>query len=333
VGAVSLIRLVDGVIICGLLGVWALGLGGRRLRLSGLAAFGISAFLVSALNLGYNARLTGSPLSFPLEAYYEEYYGPKTNAMGFGPERGLGWPLDAFPGHSPLEAGLNAALNSFYLNIELFGWASGSIIFAVLALLGRRLKGSDALMAAAIGAVALMLSLYWFNGGPDFGARYWFLMIVPLAALTARGIYLLEEKIWAGAHRVRGEGLSLIILCLCVLTLVNFLPWRAIDKYYHYLGMRPDVRQLAEEYRLGESLVLVQGNLSPDYQSAWVYNPLDPQAAQPVYAWDASPQVRQQILSAYSHRQIWVLEGPAITGSGYRFTAGPLPASAFTERP
>ena len=102
-------------------GLWALGVGGCRLSVRALAGFVLGVVVVGAAVLPYNRQITGNAAVFPLTAYYDEYYGPRTNAFGFGPDRGLGWPIDAFPGHSPLEALLNAALNLFSMNVELLG--------------------------------------------------------------------------------------------------------------------------------------------------------------------------------------------------------------------
>ncbi|MBI1788129.1 MAG: glycosyltransferase family 39 protein, partial [Acidobacteria bacterium] len=107
-GVGSLIRPLDGLIAGAIVGLWALGLGARRLTLPSLAAFAAGAALVGAAVLPYNRLLTGDPLKAPIMAYTDKYYGPKTNALGFGPERGLGWPLDPYPGHTPLESLINA---------------------------------------------------------------------------------------------------------------------------------------------------------------------------------------------------------------------------------
>jgi hypothetical protein len=37
--------------------------------------------------------------------------------------------------------------------------------------------------------------------------------------------------------------------------------------------------------------------------------------------------VREKVLRAYPDRRVWILEGPSITGAGYRLAAGPLAAS------
>jgi hypothetical protein len=267
----------------------------------------------------------------PLEAYYEEYFGPKTNALGFGPERGLGWPLDAFPGHSPGEAVLNAALNTFSLNIELFGWGCGSLVLVALLVFGGGVFGRDYLMMAVIVTTAVLYSFYWFHGGPDFGARYWYLMLVPLVVLTVRGAEYLERKIDAQPGGAAGrEAVVLVgLLALCLGTVLNYVPWRAIDKYHHYLGMRPDIHKLAAERGFGRSLVLVRGESYPDYASAWVHNPLDLTADEPIYAWDVSPDVRARVLHAYADRPVWVVNGPSVTDGTYEVVAGPLLGNTY----
>lgn len=328
VGVVSLIRPLDGFVMASLLGLWAIGVGAPRIKFSALLAFALGALGLGAVVLPYNWQITGRASLFPLMAYYDKYYGPKTNALGFGPERGLNWPIDAYPGHSPLESLINANLNMFSINVELFGWISGSLLMVLLLVFSGTLRRADYSMLAVLAAVFGALSLYWFSGGPDFGARYWYLMAIPLVALSVRGIEFLETAFQRSSYCAATQSPRVVVavLSLSVLALVNFFPWRAIDKYYHYLGMRPDVRHLAQEYRFGKSIVLIRGAVHPDYQSAWVYNPLDPQADAPIYAWDKSPLVRAQVLQAYSDRPVWIVNGPTITRAGYEVLAGPLSA-------
>jgi hypothetical protein len=323
VGMLSLIRPLDGLVVGGLLGLWAIGFGERRLKVSSILTFALGAAAVAAVVLPYNSRITGNPLEFPLMAYYEKYFGPKTNALGFGPERGLNWPIDPFPGHSPLDALVNANLNAFSINVELFGWITGSLVLVILLLFSGTVRKSDYAMLAVVAAIAGVFSFYWFSGGPDFGARYWYLVVIPLVALTARGIEFLETTFKNGSQRPR---VMAAVLSLSVLALVNFFPWRAIDKYHHYLGMRPDIRYLEKQHGFGRSIVLIRGNLHPDYHSAWVYNPSNPFAAVPIYAWDRNPQVRAQLLRAYPDRPIWIVNGPTLTRAGFQVVAGPLSA-------
>ncbi len=333
IGMVSLIRPLDGLIVAGILGVWAIGIGGRRLKLSSIIALVAGALVVGATILVYNRQITGNPTTFPLTAYYEKYFGHKSNALGFGPERGLGWAIDAYPGHGPIEALINANLNTFAINIELFGWSTGSLILIALLFFSKNKRRGDYLLFIIIFVIAATYSLYWFSGGPDFGARYWYLMIVPLMGLTVRGIQMLQENSKIGTSDVHFNSTRVVVafLSLSLMALLNFFPWRAIDKYHHYRNMRPDIRQLAVKYNFGKSLVLIRGDY-PDYQSAWVYNPLDPKADAPVYAWDRNSEIRTQLLNAYPDRPVWIINGPSITNTNFKVSEGPLSNQELLER-
>jgi dolichyl-phosphate-mannose-protein mannosyltransferase len=333
-GVASLIRPLDGFIVGILLGAWGIGLVGSRLKALPFAAFLFGAGIVSALTLPYNRLLTGDAFVFPLTAYYEEYFGPKTNAFGFGPERGLGWALDAFPGHTPLEAVLNALLNIFSINIELFGWSIGSILGCALILASRRMRKNDYCVVAGIVAVVGFYSFYWFNGGPDFGARYWYLIILPTILLTVRAIQFLESTVDNKRTGAINEGSRVLVgvFMLSFMVLINYLPWRAIDKYHHYLGMRPDIRSIAENHGFRRSLVLIRGAWYPDYASAWPYSSLDRDSNAPVYAWDKNPEVRANVVEAYSDRPIWVVNGPSITHRDFAIIAGPVTSRELMAR-
>jgi 4-amino-4-deoxy-L-arabinose transferase-like glycosyltransferase len=338
IGMVSLIRPLEGFVLAGLLGLWAIGVGGQRLKVSSIAAIVLGAAVVGGLVLPYNKFFTGSPAKFPIMAYTDKYYGPNRNAMGFGPDRGLGWELDPFPGHGIKDALVNSELNAFSVNIELFGWLTGSLfILACLLFSGSifstALSRSDCLMLATISAVFVAHIFYWYSGGPDFGARYWYLMLIPCVALTVRGIEFLHRKIEAGGGNDTSnrDRVNIFVLSLCLLTLVNYFPWRAIDKYHNYLGMRPDIRRLDKEYNFGKSLVLIRGNRHPDYASAAIYNPIDLHADAPVYAWDRDAKTRKQALTAYRDRQVWIVDGPTITHGGFKMVDGPLSAQKLLD--
>ena len=328
-GMVSLIRPLDGLIVAGLLGLWTIGIRGWRSKAYSLGAFVFGTILVGAIALPYNKHITGEPTMSPLTAYYAKYYGPKVNTLGFGPERGLGWAIDPFPGHSPIEALINVNLNTSSVNFELFGWSTGSLIIVALFLFSGAMQRRDYLMLIVIVGILGTYSLYWFSGGPDFGARYWYLMLIPLICLTARGIQFLEGRFQpesAGFNRA-GTRVMLAVLSLCIFTFVNYLPWRAIDKYHNYRGMRPDIRYLAKEYGFGKSLILIQGESESDYLSAWTYNPLDPYAEAPIYAWDRNPEVRKKLLEAYPDRPVWILEGPSVTHTTFKVMKSPSSTS------
>lgn len=323
-GAGFLLRPLDGMLVAGLVGLWALGLGGRRVPFTALAALALGAIVVGGLTLPYNQHLTGDAGVFPINSYLDQRYGKNSNAYGFGPDRGMGWPIDPFPGHGPIDGVINADLNTFSMNVELFGWSAGSLLLIVMVPLLGRLRGADAAMVAVMAAVFVAYFFYYFSGGPDFGARYWYLMLLPCVVLTARGIEALNRAIAPG--QPLGGAASIAVVGLCLIALLDFFPWRAIDKYHHYLGMRPDLRRLAVDGGFGSDLVLVRGRPHPDYASAVIENPLDLTARAPVFAWDRDPAVRAQVLASYRDRRVWLVNGPSVTGRGFEIVRGPISA-------
>ena len=332
-GLVSLIRPLDGVAMALLLGVWSLGARGRRLRLAPSAALTLSTLLAASVVFPYNRALTGSARVFPLLQYTDTLYGVGTNALGFGANRGLGWPgMDPFPGHGPIDVAVNSNLNLFQTNVELLGWATGSLLLLTLFVATGRLRRQDWWLLAAIGLIIGLHALYWFSGGPDFGARYWYLMIVPCVALTARGLEHLEslaERHVPGAGR-RVMAAAGILMASGVLL---FIPWRAADKYFHYRGMRPDLRRLASDPAFGDAIVLVRGRRFPDYASATAYNPIDPASHQPLFAWDRGPEIRRELVHAFAGRRFWIVNGPSLARDGYAMLAGPLSGTELLARP
>jgi len=148
---------------------------------------------------------------------------------------------------------------------------------------------------------------YWYSGGPEFGARYWYSMLIPCTALTPGAFLMLKSSFDndSGVSSFRGTRVTVGILAVVHVRRRQLLSLEAIDKYHHFWGCAPNIRELRER-GFGPSLVLVRGQSHPDYTSAAIYNPLDFHAAQPLYAWDKSPQVREQLIEAYPNRAIWL---------------------------
>lgn len=335
IGLVSLNRPLEGLAVAGLLGLWALGVRGRVFRFAPVLVLAGGSMLVGALTMPYNKLLTGSVSKFPIMMYTDRYYGAGSNALGFGANRGLGWPgLDPLPGHGAADVLINANLNTFAVNVELFGWATGSLLLLAFLLCSGRMRRHDYYLLASIVMVVGLHSFYWFSGGPDFGARYWYLILLPCIILTVRGAQALRERL---EHTHPADHLSarvaIGVAALSLSALLTFFPWRAIDKYHHYRGMRPDVRELIDAYDFGRSIVLVRGKRHPDYASAVPYNPLDLNADGPVFAWDRGPAVRLQLAKVYADRPVWLVDGPTITGDGYRVVGGPIPFTKLDLQP
>ncbi|HEV8613356.1 MAG TPA: glycosyltransferase family 39 protein, partial [Gemmatimonadales bacterium] len=160
-GVIGLIRPLDGLTAALLLGLWSLGARGKRFRLAPSATLTFATVLTACLVFPYNRALTGSARIFPLMQYTDAAYGPGTNALGFGPNRGLGWPgVDPFPGHGPIDVAVNANLNLFQTNVELLGWATGSLLLLMFWLTSGRLRRPDWQLLGVIGLVAGIHSLY-----------------------------------------------------------------------------------------------------------------------------------------------------------------------------
>jgi hypothetical protein len=326
-GALVLFRPLEAAIAGGVLGLGALA-ARRRVAVAALFAAGFAC--AASPTLPYNRHFLGSPTAFPVMAYMDATFGAGSNALGFGANRGAGWTgADPFPGHGPLDVAINANLNLFAINVDLFGWATGSLLPIFLALLLGGLGQVERWMIGAAAAVVVVHALYWFSGGPDFGARYWYLTVVPAVVLAARGIDGLGARI--ELPRARERVLAAAAL-LTAASLALFLPWRATDKYRHYRGMRPDLREFAARLPWNDALVLVRGQRHPDYASAVILNPLDLSAAGPVFAWDCGG-VRAELVAAFPGRRFWRVDGPSVTGDGYRVVAGPLTAAELLALP
>ncbi len=114
------------------------------------------------------------------------------------------------------------------------------------------------------------------------------------------------------------------------MTLINYFPWRAIDKYYHYLGMQPGADQLVITDSPGANLVLIRGDYT-DYSSTVRYNPIDFYSEASVYAWDTDPQATRNVLEAYSDRFVWFVNGPNVTKGDFELVAGPIAAQDLLQ--
>ncbi len=332
IGIVGLIRPLEAVPVALLLGFWSLGARGVRIRLLPSITLTFAAIVTSSLVLPYNKQLTGSFASFPIMAYTDATYGAGTNALGFGGDRGLPFSgLDPFPGHGAVDVLVNANFNLFQTNIELLGWATGSLLVIALFLVSGRLRRPDAYLLAVIASVAGIHAFYYFSGGPDFGARYWYLIIVPCIALAARGIVELESRVNTS---VDGEGVRVIAAAslLTAIAVLIFVPWRAADKYHHYRGMQPHVREFATAPATRGGIVLIRGRRHPDFASAFTYNSLDLTDGSTVFAWDRGPDARRELVEAYPGRTFWIVEGPTVTGAGFALAAGPLRGDQLIAR-
>ena len=301
IGVVALVRPLDGMLLALALGVWSLGWGGARLRWAPLAALVACTALVGGLTLLYNAALTGDARNFPIQHYVDLVYGPGKNGMGFGPEKGLGWSgLDPWPGHSPAEALVTAQFNLFGLGAETFGWGMGSLVFVWVWLLGARWSRTDRALAAFALLIVGSSLFYWFNGGPDFGARYWYLAFVPCVWLSVSGLRALVERGFDVAR------VTSFAACAVLVASTTWIPWRAIDKYRGYRGV--ERIELEHSDQLRNALVLVVGARHPEYAAAALLGEFDWTGERPVVAWLRDLETLNALIERFPGRTIWLLE-------------------------
>jgi hypothetical protein len=329
IGALALTRAIEAALVVAALGL-STGLDRRLLRaLPAAVVTGLVAASVAALLLAYNQAVTGRATYPPHMAWSDRQWGPGVDRLGFGPGIGIrAWPhLDPLPGHGLPDVILNANKNAFMAQIDLFGWASGSLLFIWLAFgIGRWHRG-DGLMLALVATVVLGYSAYWFSGGPDFGPRYWYPLMVPLATLTARGAQMASDRLQRRRPRSHaGARIGVVILAASVSAAGVTLPWRAVTKYYRYRGIGGEVRMLAAARGFEHALVFVRSG-DRDYKSAFVLNPATLDGPATVYAFDAGAANRAAVVARFADRPVWVIGRPRASAEKegpLEVIAGPL---------
>jgi hypothetical protein len=299
-----------------------------RIRIA--SAMILLALLVGGLILPYNYAITGSYFYAPHSKWADARWYPGADRLGFGADVGnLGWfHLDPLPGHGLPDVLVNAHQNFFTTHIELFGWSFGSMAFAWLFLLWHRWSRTDLLWIAIILGVVLGHSFYWFSGGPDFGARYWYVILVPLLVLTFRGVQELQQRWTARGGTARGAlRIAAFVFAASFAALINFVPWRSLDKYHHYRDITRNIARLAESRGFGHSLVFIQEKDVSDYPSAFIWNPPTLQSTGTVYARDPGIEKRAVVARHFPDREIWIVSGPDKPGGSFTIVAGPIPAA------
>ena len=320
-GAAALTRTFDAILVVSALGGIALIDRTIARAWRAIAVAGVTAAMVAALSFPYNHIVTGRATYPAHVAWADGRYGPGVDVIGFGPKVGIDrWPnLDPLPGHGPADVVLNLNKNLFMTNVDLFGWATGSLLFVWLALgLGGWSRRDGPLLVLPI-TYAAGYSLFWFSGGPDLGARYWYPLLIPVAALAARGIAGVAGAIdhrRSPAHA--GARVAAVVLVATLGALATTLPWRAATKYYRYRGISGEVRDLAASAGIKDALVFVRVDERSDYQSAFSLNPRTLEERGTIYARDVGPSSRAVLLERYRGRPVWIIGRGAPDASGAR---------------
>ena len=228
IGALFLTRPIEAMLVGSVALLWILGLGGSCIRLRSILAYAASAAGVTATVFLYNAALTGRALYAPHMMWTDRTWGVGVDRLGFGPNIGIpAWTnIDPLPGHGVLDVVLNANKNFFMANFELFGWACGSLLLAILAVPLMNRRRSDWLMIILVMVVIVGHSAYWFSGGPDLGPRYWYQALIPLIVLTVRGAVAVARRA-STRHPIRMHRIGVFVAAASLSAVFTVLPWRS----------------------------------------------------------------------------------------------------------
>jgi hypothetical protein len=223
---------------------------------------------------------------------------------------------------------LNLNKNLFMVNIDLFGWPMGSLVFLWLAFGLGRWNRADAVTLAVPASYIVGYSAFYFSGGPDLGARYWYPILAAFALLSVRGIHMTSAALSSRkALSYSGTRIGAFIVVATVSAIGVMLPWRAATKYYRYRGVTGEVRELAVSHHFEHGLVFVRAmENGRDFQSAFILNPRTLDDFGTVYAYDAGPANRAAVVTHYADRPVWVI-GRVQDAAGeqpFRIIAGPL---------
>jgi hypothetical protein len=327
-GVLFLTRSLDGLVAGVLTGLWSLGFVKIKRGLRLVVAYGLGCVATGSLIFVFNGILTGDSLTTPLNQYADQIWYPGANRLGFGPDIGPpnNWgQLDLSLGHSPWEALANLQNNMYLLNFDLFGWAAGSMFLAYFFVVWGRWSlletGCIVFILVLIGAY----SLYWFNGSFFIGPRYWYLVIIPLALISIRGLQTIIQKLnVAGGRPDAGARTGAVVLVLAAISLMSFLPWKGTMKYFEFRGYHSQYRDLAASLDGKKSLVFINNTNNSDFGSAMMLNEPLLAEAPVIFARDLGPESNRAVAEAYPARDIYFVRGRDIWTHRIRVRSGPL---------
>ncbi|MDB4929180.1 MAG: hypothetical protein JWM10_1664, partial [Myxococcaceae bacterium] len=190
----TLARPLDGLVVGACLGAAAL-LGAPRGRLAALARYALALALPLGLLLLWNRALTGDPLRFPADAWFDAIDRvPGCHRMGFGPR--VGCPLHArdLPGFTPLDGLRVTGQRLGQLARDLLGW-SLALAWLVPALARSTPRATPALrLLGAIGALTVAAYAGFYYHGIAYGSRFFFVLLGPLAVGLAASLAPLAAR-------------------------------------------------------------------------------------------------------------------------------------------
>jgi hypothetical protein len=246
-GAMGTIRPVDALAFAMPIGGWYLWQAVHRRQRRDLAALvmsGVGVVIPLLLLALYNARTTGSPLSFA----YEVQWGA-SHALGF---HAAPWGFT----HTPMR-GLEL-VNVYFLRLQTYLFESPvpSLLFPCISLiLMRKLHVLDRLWLFTVAMLGVLYFAYWHDGF-YLGPRFFYLMVPPLVWWTARLPGLVRRAL-EGRPAVASFVRQMLSVTLLMALIVN-VPLRLRQYRAGLSPMRADATLLVREARVSNALILVR---------------------------------------------------------------------------
>lgn len=314
-GIFFLTRPYEAVLFGTLTGLWVL----RWIKLRGawqiVGAYGLGCILASAPLFLFNAHFTGELLTTPINQYIDETWHPGANKLGFGSEIGPNptWTsVDLYPGHSPREALIHTQHSLQAVNVELLGWATGSLLILLYFVSRGRFRAVDVSMLILCATTILAYFPYWYSGTFYVGPRYWFMLLLPMIVLTACAI----RATWTDLHEPTFDPstrwrFAVAVCLLCGVALASFLPWRTFTRYKDYRGYHGKFRALARSELASNALVFVKTSRTADFDSAFALNSPTLPDNEPIFVRDLGPEKNRVTAAAFPERpQLFVEPDP-----------------------
>jgi hypothetical protein len=169
--------------------------------------------------------------------------------------------------------------------------------------------------------VVIGQGFYWYAGA-DYGARYWYQVLVPCCVLAAKAFAPASDS---------SRRLAATALVLSVLGAGVFLPWRAATKYFGYRGMNDSVVRLVRDCPMTDGLVLVRDAAADapfaDYAAAAILNRPDLAGSAPIFARALSPDDTRTLRAAFPGRAVWEIAVSRDPSQAARIVARPADAA------
>ena len=332
-GIIFLTRQLDGVIVGVLTGLWSLHMLNRHKGLVLITAYVMGCIIIGALIFPYNCHITGDPLLSTMNYYINDAWYPGANRLGFGSNIGppsVWGQLDLYKGHSLFESIVNLQHNSYMLNSDLLGWGIGSLCLVFIHIIWGTWRVFEKYMLTVVAVLVTCYSLYWFSGGFYIGPRYWFIIFFPLVVISVGGLNTLVTVLASNLNNsLVAPKVATIFTVLCVITVIAFIPWRSVTRYYEFRDYHSDFRDLTNSNNLQNSIVFIKKASESDFGSAFILNDPTFNSSEPIFAFDRGRKVNFSLAEYYPEHKLYFAQGRTKEGIKAKLTEGPFTLDSF----